>query len=103
MTAISTSLIGGTNSIQPAYQSKTSETSAKSEDSFANVMSDTLSLLSDTGAQSDAASLDLLTGSTNDLSSALISTEKSEIALNLTIAIRNKAIDAYKEIMNMQI
>jgi hypothetical protein len=33
----------------------------------------------------------------------LIATEKAEISLNLTVAIRNKAIDAYKEIMNMQV
>lgn len=103
MSGISTSLIGGYSGVQAALPSTPSAAASKPEESFADIMSDTLSLLGDTGTESDAATLDLLTGNTDDLSSALISTEKSEIALNLTVAIRNKAIDAYKEIMNMQI
>jgi flagellar hook-basal body complex protein FliE len=33
----------------------------------------------------------------------MIAAEKAELALNLTISIRNKAISAYNTIMNMQI
>jgi flagellar hook-basal body complex protein FliE len=49
------------------------------------------------------STLELLTGNTDDLANTMISAQKSELAVNLTVAIRNKAIEAYKEIMNMQV
>lgn len=55
------------------------------------------------GDETARSTLDLLTGNTDDLADLMIAAQKSEIALNLTIAIRNKAIEAYKEIMNMQV
>ncbi|NCB50696.1 MAG: flagellar hook-basal body complex protein FliE [Clostridia bacterium] len=103
MSDISTSLVGSYSSISSLLENKLPAASSETETSFADIMSDSLSLFSETGAESDQVTLDLLTGSTEDLSSALISTEKAEIALNLTVAIRNKAVEAYKEIMNMQV
>ena len=38
--------------------------------------------------------------STHDL---MIAQEKANIALSYTVAVRDKVLDAYKEIMNMQI
>ncbi|MPM25660.1 Flagellar hook-basal body complex protein FliE [bioreactor metagenome] len=70
---------------------------------FSNVLSDALEQYRELDNEGDYATLDLLSGNTNDLSSALISTEKSELALNFTVAVRNKAVEAYKEIMNMQV
>lgn len=75
----------------------------ESGSSFANVLSDALEEYRQMDNEGDFASLDLLSGNTDDLSSALISTEKSEIALNFTVAVRDKAVEAYKEIMNMQV
>ena len=54
-------------------------------------------------AQSNSGTLDLLSGNTDDLAGLMIDAKKSEIAVNLTVAIRNKAMDAYKEVMNMQV
>ena len=42
-------------------------------------------------------------GGDTDIHSAVIDAQKAEIALNLTIQIRNKAVEAYQEIMRMQI
>lgn len=103
MSDISTPLISGYNSIASVLQGRSTADASASEASFADVMSDALASFKESGAESDQATLDLLTGSTQDLSSAMIATEKAEIALNLTVAIRNKAMDAYKEIMNMQV
>jgi flagellar hook-basal body complex protein FliE len=101
MSDINISSIGATNSINGALQSSSANTD--SSGNFADVLSQALSFVNETGNESGAASLDLLTGNTGDLSSTMIATEKAEIALNLTVAIRNKAIDAYKEVMNMQV
>ncbi|MGE4354552.1 MAG: flagellar hook-basal body complex protein FliE [Oscillospiraceae bacterium] len=103
MSDINTSLIGGTGGLSSAIDRSSAKPDTGTETSFADVMSNSFSLFNKTGTESDKATLDLLTGNTDNLSSALITTEKAEIALNLTVAIRNKAVDAYKEIMNMQV
>ena len=60
-----------------------------------------------TAAQADAAdktsALQLLTGQSDDLSGLLLDAQKAELSLNLALQIRNKVIDAYNEIMRMQV
>ena len=109
MSDISTSLLSslsGLSSLNGSSDALTGSSALSNSDSdtsFADILSDALSLVNETEAGSSQASLDLLTGNTDNLASSLITTEKAEIALSLTVAIRNKAVDAYKEIMNMQI
>lgn len=49
------------------------------------------------------ASLDLATGKLQDISQVTIATEKATIAMQLTMQVRNKMIDAYQEVMRMQV
>ncbi len=49
------------------------------------------------------ASIDLAAGKIQDVSEAVIATEKASIALQLTMQVRNKVLDAYQEIMRMQV
>lgn len=42
-------------------------------------------------------------GEVDNIHSAMIASEKADLALQLTLNIRNKVVDAYKEIMRMQI
>jgi len=71
--------------------------------SFADVLNQTLENSENLNAQSNSDTLNLLSGNTDDLAGLMIDAKKSELAVNLTVAIRNKAMDAYKEIMNMQV
>lgn len=49
------------------------------------------------------ASIDLAAGKIQDVSEAVIATEKASIALQLTMQVRNKVLDAYQQIMQMQV
>jgi flagellar hook-basal body complex protein FliE len=73
------------------------------EEAFSDVLRDALAQYREHEAGNTAETLTLLTGNTEDLSSTMIAAEKAELALNLTISIRNKAITAYNQIMNMQL
>lgn len=55
--------------------------------------------------QQDAAKMNaaLAAGQLEDISQAVIASEKADIALQLTLQIRNRAVDAYQEIMRMQV
>lgn len=52
------------------------------------------------GAQASQA---LATGTATDISAATVAVEKAAIALQLTAAFRNKAVEAYQDVMRMQI
>ena len=43
------------------------------------------------------------TGESNNISEVMIAAEKADIALKLMMSVRNKMIDAYQEIMRMQL
>ena len=46
---------------------------------------------------------DFISGVSDDIHSVIISGSKADLALQMTLQVRNKVMDAYKEIMNMQI
>ncbi len=52
---------------------------------------------------SDQKSTDLATGKTESLHESMIATEKAETAFKLMVQFRAKAIEAYNEIMRMQV
>ena len=45
----------------------------------------------------------LAAGQVEDISQVVIAAEKADIAVQLTLAVRNKAVEAYQEIMRMQV
>ncbi|MEY8303200.1 flagellar hook-basal body complex protein FliE [Anaerosalibacter bizertensis] len=45
----------------------------------------------------------LATGDIDNLHDVMIAAEKANISLQLTMSIRNKVVDAYREIMRMQL
>lgn len=53
--------------------------------------------------QSEKLNADLAAGKVNDLSEVVVAGEKASIAIQLTTQMRNKAVEAYQEIMRMQV
>ena len=55
--------------------------------------------------QNDSAKMGELfaAGKIDDLHTLMIETEKADLALQFTLQVRNKLLDAYNEIMRMQI
>jgi len=53
--------------------------------------------------ESEKISEDFAAGKTDNIHDVLIAAEKADIAFQLTMQIRNKIMDAYNEIMRMQI
>jgi flagellar hook-basal body complex protein FliE len=56
------------------------------------------------GLQKDAEkkNIDLAAGRIEDLSEVMIAAEKAALALQLTVQVRNRVVEAYQEIMRMQ-
>jgi flagellar hook-basal body complex protein FliE len=86
-----------------ALSSVGSGKSADASGSFQNILSDAMDAADQTDAANQVSTAGLLSGDTNSLSDAVIASEKADIALSLTVQIRNRVIDAYNEVMRMQV
>ena len=71
--------------------------------SFSEFLGDALNEVNSLEKQSYDAVNNLAAGKIQDLSEVTIAGEKANIALQLTMQIRNKAVEAYQEIMRMQV
>lgn len=54
-------------------------------------------------SSADQAILDVQTGKTGHLHEAMIALEKADIAFRTMLQVRNKMIEAYQEVMRMQV
>ena len=64
---------------------------------------DMINEASDLQNQADAANMQFMLGYATNTHNLRAIEEKADIALNYTMAVRDKMLEAYKEIMNMQI
>jgi len=70
---------------------------------FSKFLSDALNQVDALQTKGDAASLALATGQVQDLSEVMVALEKASLSLSLTVSARDKVLDAYNQIMRMQI
>ena len=80
--------------------SKTSESKGVS---FGDFLQNAINETNNLQLESTQITEDFLTGKTDDIHSVMIAGEKANLALQFTMQVRNKVVDAYKEIMNMQV
>ncbi len=71
--------------------------------SFADTLNSAIQNVNDLQKSSDKAMQNLATGRTDNVADVMIAAEKADIALKLMVQVRNKMIDAYQEIMKMQV
>ncbi|WP_329602857.1 flagellar hook-basal body complex protein FliE [Terrilactibacillus tamarindi] len=83
--------------------SKTDSSVSKTSTSFSNVFDKAISALNESQKESDQAVTDLISGKNQDLHNVMISLAKSDVLMQTASQFRNKAIDAYQEIMRMQV
>ena len=75
----------------------------ETQGSFADTLKSAIDNVNQLQKASDKASQDLATGRTDNVADVMISAEKADIALRVMVQVRNKIIDAYQEIMKMQV
>jgi len=71
--------------------------------SFASMLQQGLAQVNALQSAADEAIWRLAAGQADNLHEVMIAVERASIALELTIAIRNKLVEAYQEIMRMQV
>ncbi|MDT8901287.1 flagellar hook-basal body complex protein FliE [Anaeroselena agilis] len=71
--------------------------------SFGQFLADSLGEVNKLQGDAQQASMNLAAGKIQDVSEVVIATEKASIALQLTMQVRNKVVEAYHEMMRMQV
>lgn len=84
-------------------QIKALETANEPSTSFADMYMGLIDNYKEAKAVSDADAVNLAIGNVDDLHTVTINAEKASFALNLTTTVTSKVLNAYNEIMKMNI
>ncbi len=71
--------------------------------SFQNMLNDAISEVNDEQVQGYNAMEGIATGKVTNLQEAVQRIEEAELSMKLALEVKNKALNAYKEIMRMQV
>lgn len=71
--------------------------------SFADTLKDAVTSVNQISQEADIQIQKLATGETKNIPEVMIATEKASVAFKLLTQVRNKIIDAYQEVMKMQV
>ena len=72
-------------------------------ESFSSLLSQALQDVNQVHLDADAGAQKLVAGEEVDIHSVMIGMEKANVAFGLTLQVRNKLVEAYQEIMRMQV
>lgn len=75
----------------------------QAEGDFSSFLKDALNKVNSTQLEAQQATVDLVAGKTDDFHTPVIAAEKASLTLGLAVTVRNKVLEAYHEIMRMQI
>ncbi len=75
----------------------------EADDSFAEILKKSLQEVNELQNKADDSIKSIAEGKMDNIQDAVIAIEKADVSLKLLTEIRNKAIEAYKEIMRMQV
>ncbi|MFD2638269.1 flagellar hook-basal body complex protein FliE [Piscibacillus salipiscarius] len=78
-------------------------TPSETQSRFATALKDAINEVNNLQTVSDQKTNALVSGDINDLHEVMIASQKASVAMQTATQIQSKAIDAYKEIMRMQI
>jgi len=72
------------------------------QDSFSGALESAMTSLTEVGRQADAKSVEAMSGSAS-LTDVVMAVSKAEMALQTTVAVRDKVVSAYQDIMRMAV
>ncbi len=80
-----------------------STTSFEPKQSFASVLKESIDQVNNSQNEADNMTTKLINGENVDLHQVMIAQQKANITLQATLEVRNKVIEAYQEMMRMQV
>lgn len=94
---------GGARASSQADQLPQATQTNEAGKTFAQTLTEAIGQVNELQKESDVKAQELATGKTDDIAGVMLAAEKADIALRTMVQVRNKIIDAYQEIMRMQV
>ena len=91
----------GSGEIQPGQTSP--QLPSETAKTFSEVLQESVDKVNTHQIQADTAIKELVAGRTKNIHETMLAIERADTSLKMMMQVRNKIIDAYKEIMRMQI
>lgn len=95
--------ISGINHIPISTSLPSSGGAAGSSDAFSSVLSNTISNLQTLQSRAGDAAQKFMSGENEELHTVALAGQQAELAFDLGLQVRNKVINAYQEVMKMQL
>ncbi len=83
--------------------SRPGDSKATDGPSFADTLAQSLDKVNTLQKEADVAIQDFATGDTRNIHETMIAVSKADVAFRLTMQVRNKMVEAYQEVMRMQV
>lgn len=94
-----------TQDLQRAQSESSSKTkssdSGKSE--FLDLLEKGIKEVNDSSIAAEKSSMDLASGKSSNIHETMLAVTKAELGFNMMVQMRNKVIEAYQEVMRMQV
>lgn len=94
-------ITSGLGSLSQLTAKKAAEPTAA--DGFSNIISRTMADVSTAEATADKIAVGIASGQDENIQDLLIATSKATLGVQLLTQVRNRAVEAYQEIMRMQV
>ena len=91
--------VGGIDPIDRGVNKK----EKKNSESFAEVLKEALEKVNEQQKKAEKMADDYAAGKISNIHEVIIEAEKASMALRLTVEVRNRIVEAYREIMRMQL
>ncbi len=79
------------------------KTSQETAESFSEIVQNSLDKLNEIQVQADQAARELTAGKNKNIHETMLLLEKADMSFRMAMQVRNKILDAYREVMRMQV
>ncbi|GEK32567.1 flagellar hook-basal body complex protein FliE [Kurthia sibirica] len=97
------SQIGIVAPVTPTVSQAAPTNQVASKESFSTMLKDAIGSVNEAQQSSDVMTNKLITGQDVELHDVMITAQKASVTLNTALQFRNKAVEAYQEIMRMTV
>ena len=99
----SASALSGAFGVSPAASKPASVSGADGTSGFGDMVGKAINSLQSTQANADNLATQAATGQLQDVQQYMVASTEASLSTQLTVAVRNKAVDAFNEIMRMSV
>jgi flagellar hook-basal body complex protein FliE len=86
-----------------AFGSKETQTTPSKESGFLDMLKEGIGEVNQQLKASEKASMDLVSGRSSNIHETMLAVSRAELGFNMMVQLRNKALEAYQEVMRMQV